>query len=67
MGTSKEMAASILQEQMNADVGDVNENAVQFVVDWVLQNRLYFGEKAIGTCLGTFSESETPHTYSPRR
>lgn len=54
---AKKMAASILQEQMNADVGDVNENAVQFVVDWVLQNRLYFGEKAIGTCLGTFSES----------
>ena len=54
---AKQMAAAILQEQMNADVGDVNENAVQFVVDWVLQNRLYFGEKAIGTCLGTFSES----------
>lgn len=54
---AKQMAASILQEQMNADTGDVNENAVQYVVDWVLQNRLYFGEKAIGTCLGTFSES----------
>lgn len=51
------MAAAILQEQMNSDTGDVNENAVQYVVDWVLQNRLYFGEKAIGTCLGTFSES----------
>lgn len=54
---AKQMAAAILQEQMNADTGDVNENAVQYVVDWVLQNRLYFGEKAIGTCLGTFSES----------
>ena len=54
---AKQMAAAILQEQMNADVGDVNENALQFVVDWVLQNRLYFGEKAIGTCLGKFSES----------
>ena len=51
------MAAAILKEQVNSDVGDVNENALQFVVDWVLQNRLYFGEKAIGTCLGTFSES----------
>lgn len=54
---AQEMAANILQEQMNSDTGDVNENALQFVTDWVLQNRLYFGEKAIGTCLGTFSES----------
>nr|WP_325300216.1 DUF927 domain-containing protein [uncultured Dysosmobacter sp.] len=54
---AKQMAAAILQEQMNADTGDVNENAVQFVVDWVLGNRAYFGEKAIGTCLGTLSES----------
>jgi len=54
---AKKMAASILQEQMNSDTGDVNENAVQFIVDWVLSNRLYFGEKAIGACLGTTSES----------
>lgn len=54
---AKQMAASILQEQMNSDTGDVNESAVQFIVDWVLSNRLYFGEKAIGTCLGTTSES----------
>lgn len=54
---AKQMAETILKEQVNSDVGDVNENALQFVVDWVLQNRLYFGEKAIGTCLGTFSES----------
>ena len=54
---AKQMAASILQEQINSDTGDVNENAVQFIVDWVLSNRLYFGEKAIGTCLGTTSES----------
>lgn len=54
---AKQMAAAILQEQMNTDTGDVNENALQYVVDWVLQNRMYFGEKAIGTCLGTFSES----------
>ena len=54
---AKEMAAAILQEQMAADTGDVNENAVQFVVDWALQNKIYFGEKAMGTCLGVFSES----------
>lgn len=54
---AKEMAASILQGQMDADTGDVNENAVQYLTDWVLSNRIYFGEKAIGTCLGTISES----------
>ena len=51
------MAQNILQEQMSADAGDVNENAVQFVVDWVTSNKSFFGEKAIGTCLGTMSES----------
>lgn len=51
------MAASILQEQIAAASGDVNENAVQFITDWVISNKAYFGEKAIGTCLGTMSES----------
>ena len=49
---AKEMARNILQEQMNADVGDVNENATQFIVDWILSNKDSFGEKAYGTCLG---------------
>lgn len=54
---AKVMAQNILQEQMSADAGDVNENAVQFIVDWVTSNRSFFGEKAIGTCFGTMSES----------
>lgn len=54
---AKVMAQNVLQEQMSADAGDVNENAVQFVVDWVTSNKAYFGEKAIGTCLGCMSES----------
>ena len=54
---AKVMARNILQEQMSADAGDVNENAVQFVVDWVLSNRAQFGEKAIGTCLGDMGPS----------
>lgn len=54
---AKLMAANILQEQMSSDAGDVNENALQFVVDWITSNKSYFGEKAIGTCLGTMSES----------
>lgn len=46
------MAESIIREQMAAGVADVNENATQYIVDWILSNRQYFGEKAIGTCLG---------------
>ena len=33
---AKRMAASILQEQIAAASGDVNENAVQFITDWVI-------------------------------
>ena len=46
------MAKNILQEQMNSAMGDVNENATQFIVDWILSNKDSFGEKAFGTCLG---------------
>ena len=61
---AKAMAQEILSEQMANDAGDVNENAVQFVLDWVLENKAYFGEKAIGTCLGTFSDSgNTAYIY----
>ena len=75
------MAKSIIQEQMAAGVADVNENATQYIVDWVLSNRQYFGEKAIGTCLGTMSADQgtvyifpsilnstlTKAGYSPRK
>ena len=56
-GRAEQMAATILQGQLDADLGDVNENAVQFVTDWVLENRMYFGEKAIGACMGFMSET----------
>ena len=52
---SVQMAHSIIKEQLAAGVVDVNENAVQYIVDWILSNHQYFGEKAIGTCLGTIS------------
>lgn len=78
---AKRMAASILINQVEANTTDVNENAVQFIVDWVLANRSYFGANAIGTCLGFTSESGntayifpsmlnqalTKAGYSPRR
>ena len=54
---AKRMAAAILQEQVANNSTDVNENAVQYVTDWVLSNKAYFGTKAIGTCLGDISES----------
>lgn len=78
---AKRMAASILINQVEANTTDVNENAVQFIVDWVLANRSYFGANAIGTCLGFTSETEntayifpsmlnqalTKAGYSPRK
>lgn len=53
---AQKMAENILIEQVESNSTDVNENAVQFVVDWVLSNKAYFGAKAIGTCLGMTSD-----------
>lgn len=53
---AKAMAEKILIEQVESNSTDVNENAVQFVVDWVLSNKAYFGTNAVGTCLGMISE-----------
>lgn len=54
---AKRMAASILINQVESNATDVNENAVQFVVDWVLANKAYFGTSAVGTCLGFTSDT----------
>ena len=51
------MASSILINQVESNATDVNENAVQFVVDWVLANKAYFGQNAVGTCLGFTSDT----------
>ncbi len=50
------MAETIIKEQLAIGSGDVNEHATQFIVDWILSNKSQFGEKAIGTCLGTISQ-----------
>lgn len=55
---SIKMAKSIMQEQMSAGVIDVNESATQYIVDWIMSNRLQFGEKVMGTCLGTINGDE---------
>jgi 5S rRNA maturation endonuclease (ribonuclease M5) len=47
-----EMANEIFQDQLATGVADVNETAKQFVVDWIMSNKDYFGERAMGTCLG---------------
>lgn len=54
---AKRMARNILIDQVEGNATDVNENAVQFIVDWVLSNKAYFGTKAIGTCLGFTSDT----------
>lgn len=54
---AKRMARNILVDQVEGNATDVNENAVQFIVDWVLSNKAYFGTKALGTCLGFTSDS----------
>ena len=54
---SQTMAKAIIEEQMSAEAGDVNENAVQFITDWVISNKLYFGVRAVGTCLGDMAPS----------
>lgn len=52
---SVQMAQAIIKEQLEAGIADVNENATRFIVDWIMSNRNYFGEKAIGTCYGFIS------------
>ena len=55
--SAKQMASDILVNQVESNATDVNENAVQFIVDWVLSNKAYFGTNTVGTCLGFTSDS----------
>ena len=52
-----QMAETIIKEQLATGLRDVNENATQFIVDWILSNRSQFGTKAIGRCLGFLSDA----------
>lgn len=54
---AQRMAADILVNQVESNASDVNENAVQFIVDWVLSNKAYFGSNTVGTCLGFTSDT----------
>ena len=78
---AQKMAKRILVEQVESNSTDVNENAVQFVADWVLSNISCFGSGAIGTCYGTtadqgnivyiypsmLNQALTKAGYSPRK
>lgn len=52
------MAEVIIEEQMAAGSSDVNENATQFIVDWILSNQNQFGTAAIGTCFGMIDNTQ---------
>ena len=61
---AKVMAADILDQQQTGGSGDANENAVQFIVDWVLANKAFFNPQTIGTCYGMMSgEGETAYIF----
>ncbi len=61
---AKSMAADILEQQQAGSSGDVNENAVQFIVDWVLANKAFFNPQTIGTCYGMMSsEGEMAYIF----
>lgn len=60
---SLRMAERILSEQLSSGVGDVNEHATQFIVDWILSNRFQFGLKAAGVCLGFISDDDKAYIF----
>jgi 5S rRNA maturation endonuclease (ribonuclease M5) len=47
-----EMASEIFTDQLSSGATDVNENAKQFVMDWIFSNKSSFGENVVGTCFG---------------
>lgn len=54
---AQQMAHYILKEQVEQNSTDVNENALQFVNDWIISNKSYFGPNTIGTCLGSTADN----------
>lgn len=54
---AKNMAASILLDQVQANATDVNESAAQYIVDWILSNKSFFGTNVVGICFGVTSDT----------
>jgi len=53
-----QMAASVAAEQQSSGVDDVNENAKQYIVDWILSNKASFGGDAFGQRLGALEDGK---------
>lgn len=53
--TAQKTASEIFQTQVEANANDPNENAVQFMIDWVLSNENCFSSSAPGPLYGFFS------------
>ena len=58
-GTESESRALMMAEKIldiqpsRENSNDVNDNARQYIFDWVMSNRNFFGTATIGTCYGT--------------
>lgn len=50
------MAKDIMNEQLSASSGDVNENATKFLVDWIFSNQSSFTDGYIGKRLGVIED-----------
>lgn len=73
------MATAILEKQLAAEDSDVNANATQFIVDWILSNKESFSDDAKGPRLGmmqgdnayifpsVFAQALTKAGYSSRK
>lgn len=55
---AKRLAQVIAWEQETAESSDVNENATQYIVDWILSNKNYFGEDTEGKCYGLLTNDK---------
>ena len=55
---AKQMAADILVNQVESNTVDVNENATQFIVDWVLSNKAHFVLDSFDTYFGFASDDD---------
>jgi hypothetical protein len=77
---SLDMARTILSEQLTEESQDVNENATQFLVDWILSNKAMFDDHVVGTRYGVitlegkayifptlFNQTLSKAGYSPRK
>ena len=55
---AKRMAGTILNAQINAEASDVNENAVQFIVDWIISNQAFFrDDNEFAQCYGRIDKN----------